>query len=132
MGNHGFWKGFLTGWNSRSVRYRKISDDEERKQSSVQFGVTSIVESVCGALFAAVGVWLLLHFSDYSDKSVLLMLIMLMFGVGFIATALRTWICASIDLGYQMLMNRKAIRWIALAVLIIAVAAVIVAVILLL
>lgn len=129
MSNRNLLFEFFAVWNSRSIRYGSLSANEEKRQKSVYFGVASITESILGVLFAAAGIWLMMNLSDFSDSSIVITVLLLIVGVALLIGALRTWIGAAVDLGYQMLMNKKPIRWIALAVLIAAVVGGVIAVI---
>lgn len=101
-------------------RAKRIKADGEAREKSVQFGVTSIVYSVITAVFFVLGVFLIKLVIDADN--IVLLIIFGLFGAACILGTLVTLLHAVIRFALQCSINRRPVTWIALAVLIVAVA----------
>lgn len=99
---------------------RTIKKDPEKRKKCKIFGISSIVYSILMVAMAALTMvfplWL------HSDNFVLLIVGIILGAVGFIST-ITFFVNSLIRFILQISINRKAITWIAMVVLIIAIAA---------
>lgn len=109
-----------------SVRARRIREDETRREKSVGFAVSSIILSLFSVALAVGGIFLLkLLLDGDNDALVLLIFIIAGLAVCFIG-ALTTLVNSLVRVIAQLSINKKVIGWVALAVFIAAVVAIII------
>jgi len=118
-------------WNQRSIKYSTIRDSEKRA-TSISFGVKTIIASVFCVVFAVLFALCLKNIGQSSTiddivLSVLYIIGMVICGLSFLSILFT----AIIDVQYQLRLNKKAIGWIALIILILALAGSVVAVLML-
>ena len=124
MGGIGCMASIFARFINLNVKYNRISQDAERKQKTVYFGVYSIVVSILvGALFVLL-MWGLLACLNALDGGGLSVILLYVFIAIIAVTELvlfAQYVCGGL-LGviFQLRCNRKAIGWIALAVFVIA------------
>ena len=99
---------------------RRIKQDPEARAKSAQLGVSSIIFSVATAVCFIIGALILKVVID--TGSIIILILVGLFGVAFIIGALFSLLHAVISFALQCSINRRPITWIALAVLIIAIA----------
>ena len=130
--------GFFKFWISISNQYDRIKADPNRRDKSIYMGVRSIVQTVLCAIVAAAcfygGLYLATHFIGAVYE--LITLVFWIAGVVFLFLSTFLSVVMGIFGGllyliYQFKLNKRASRWIALAVWILAVLAAIAAVIIL-
>lgn len=117
---------FISDMFNVSVRARRIREDETRREKSVGFAVSSIILSLFSVALAVGGVFLLKLLLD-GDNDALVLLIFTIAGLAvcFIG-ALTTLVNSLVRVIAQLSINRKVIGWVALAVFIAAVVAIII------
>ena len=111
-------------------RAKSIKNDPEARAKSAQFGVTSIIYSVIAAVFFALGVFLISLV--LKNDSVIILILCGLFGAASVLGSLLTLLHGVIRFALQASINKTAITWVALVVLIIAMGAMATAAILLL
>ena len=117
---------FISDMFNVSVRARRIREDETRREKSVGFAVSSIILSLFSVALAVGGVFLLkLLLDGDNDALVLLIFIIAGLAVCFIG-ALTTLVNSLVRVIAQLSINKKVIGWVALAVFIAAVVAIII------
>lgn len=118
--------GFISDMFNVSVRARRIREDETRREKSVGFAVSSIILSLFSVALAVGGIFLLKLLLD-GDNDALVLLIFTIAGLAvcFIG-ALTTLVNSLVRVIAQLSINRKVIGWVALAVFIAAVVAIII------
>lgn len=118
--------GFISDMFNVSVRARRIREDETRREKSVGFAISSIILSLFSVALAVGGVFLLKLLLD-GDNDALVLLIFTIAGLAvcFIG-ALTTLVNSLLRVIAQLSINRKVIGWVALAVFIAAVIAIII------
>lgn len=94
-----------------------IKQDEIKRKKSVRFAVISIIFSLMMIACAAGGAFIF----TISDSS-LLVIFLIVIAVGLLGGAVMCFLGALLRAIAQLIINRKAISWIALVVLIISVA----------
>lgn len=113
-------------WTRIESKYDRIKDDEEKRDVSVRLGVRSIIESLVSGVFIILFLWGLYHCINN--------LLNIMVGDGNYSLPLLTMLgivvcsmCAVIILFegtfgallyliYQFKLNKKSVRWVALAI----------------
>ncbi len=121
---------FLNFWSRINVKYRLLNSDEDRRDTSVRLGVSSVLYSVFGVLivglcaFGFLAVWS--HFTsiqlgdgtyDFPFFSIIGMIML----VGIAVIVFFHFTANSITLtAYQFRLNRMPIRWVALVVLVVS------------
>ena len=117
---------FISDMFNVSVRARRIREDETRREKSVGFAVSSIILSLFSVALAVGGVFLLKLLLD-GDNDALVLLIFTIAGLAvcFIG-ALTTLVNSLVRVIAQLSINKKVIGWVALAVFIAAVVAIII------
>lgn len=117
---------FISDMFNVSVRARRIREDETRREKSVGFAVSSIILSLFSVALAVGGIFLLKLLLD-GDNDALVLLIFTIAGLAvcFIG-ALTTLVNSLVRVIAQLSINRKVIGWVALAVFIAAVVAIII------
>ena len=111
---------------SVSNRTREIKQDPERRAKSVYFGVTSIIFMVL-SIACAVGAVFLLSLLLGGNKDAILLLLFTVAGVAAcMGGTLTFFVSALIRVIAQLSINRKAIGWIALALFIAGIVAVVI------
>lgn len=117
---------FISDMFNVSVRARRIREDETRREKSVGFAVSSIILSLFSVALAVGGIFLLkLLLDGDNDALVLLIFIIAGLAVCFIG-ALTTLVNSLVRVIAQLSINKKVIGWVALAVFIAAVVAIII------
>lgn len=127
---------FFTFWLVINRKYKKLEQNEEKKEKSIYLGVRSIVQSlICGVLVVLFLWGLQACFSSFSDitagtssgGSAILSII------GIVATAIGAVSCfvqgvvgGLLYMVYQFKLNKKGVRWVALAVWILVMIAIVV------
>lgn len=119
---------FFAFWTRATRRYDKLKNDERLRESSADLGVRAIVRSlICGALFCGF-IWLAaLCVKDFQsvqagNGGTLLSILGIVVGLlGAFFTFVQGAIGGLIYLVYQFKLNRKPVRWVALAVWLIVV-----------
>ncbi|MCH5158448.1 MAG: hypothetical protein J1F33_04525 [Clostridiales bacterium] len=131
--------GFLRFWTSISNQYERIKSDPVRHERSVSMGVRSIIQTVLCAVLAAASFYGGIFVATYFIGAVYEVITLVFWIAGLVAMFLVS--AMSVIMGifggllyliYQFKLNKRAIRWVALAVWIIAVVAAVAAVIFLL
>ena len=120
--------GIIKFWSEISFQYERIKSDPERREKSVFLGVRSIIQTIiCAALAAASlygGIYLLAHFSGAVYGPITLVFwiagIALLFAAA-VVSVLTGIVGGLLCMIYQFRLNKRAVRWIALAVWIVAV-----------
>ena len=127
--SRGFLGNFIHDLFSVSVKADRIRGDEERRQKTVWFAVTAIIYSLIAVALCAGGAFLLSLIIN-QDESALLLIIFTVVGLAacFIG-ALTCFIGSIVRVVAQFSLNRKAMTWIALAVLIASLLAAIIVII---
>lgn len=117
---------FISDMFNMSVRARRIREDETRREKSVGFAISSIILSLFSVALAVGGVFLLKLLLD-GDNDALVLLIFTIAGLAvcFIG-ALTTLVNSLLRVIAQLSINKKVIGWVALAVFIAAVVAIII------
>lgn len=117
---------FISDMFNVSVRARRIREDETRREKSVGFAISSIILSLFSVALAVGGVFLLKLLLD-GDNDALVLLIFTIAGLAvcFIG-ALTTLVNSLLRVIAQLSINKKVIGWVALAVFIAAVVAIII------
>lgn len=117
--------GFLYDFFSVSAQASRIKQNEEKRAKSVRFGITSILFSIVAVAFSVGGALLLkLLLEGNEDALVLFIFTIAGLAVCFGGT-LSALVGSLMRVIAQLSINRKAIGWVALALLISAVAAII-------
>lgn len=130
------WKSLLF-WNNINIRYQNIKNNEEERPKSIKMGVHSIVNSIIGVIIACLGIWLLIvciqnlqalnveASPDWAGDLILagmdatFYIIGIVLGAGVVIAALfGGMVRALIYLIYQLKLNKRAIGWVALGILI--------------
>lgn len=95
----------------------EIRRDEERRERSVRFAVSSIVYSVIAVAAVLFGLFLM----SVREESGILVIFLIAIAATFFAGGLVTFIGALLRVIAQFTINRKPMTWIALVVLLLAV-----------
>ena len=102
------------------IKFQNIKSDEETRKTSKTFGWTAIIHSVVFALLAAAGVFLLTTGLDSRGSlGFILGIVAIILGVAFLVVSLEFFVFALSHTIKQLVLNRRAISWVALAVFII-------------
>lgn len=122
---------FFTFWTKIRFKYERLSKDEEKKKSSIKLGIWSICETLVGAIITALALWgMLLCVNAMGNNSFILPLIGAIVTAVLALTALvRGIIGGLLYMIYQLKLNKRAIGYIALALWLLAIGAVIAVVI---
>lgn len=117
---------FITSLFDPFVTASRIKQDPDLRQRSVRLGVMSIVYSLLAAAFAVGGLFVCKFAMDGGGG--LLFIFVLIIGIALMIAALMTYVGGLLRLIAQFSVNRRAVGWIALVVLLaVIIAAVIVA-----
>lgn len=119
------WKFFESFLDIKS-EYKDIKSGEDRK-SNVKFGVKSILYSVLFLVLVsggiALGYWSLTMFDSLA---IIFGIILLITAIGLLFYSITYFILALVACIMQLIINRRAIGWIALAIILLIVSAVVV------
>lgn len=126
--------GFFTFWMKAGRKYRRLEEDENKRETSSSLGVRSIVQSVvCGALtvLALLGLYYCTeNFVDIGNGGGIypVLTIIGMVATAFIALAFFVQGVggALVYMIYQFKLNKKSVRWVALAVWFLVIVAIVV------
>lgn len=126
--------GFFTFWVKASRKYRRLEENESKRETSSSLGVRAIVQSVvCGALtvLALLGLYYCTKnfVSIGSDGGIYPIITVIgMIATAFIALAFFVQGVggALVYMIYQFKLNKKPVRWVALAVWLLVIVAIIV------
>ena len=133
MSGTGCLAGIFARFLNLNIRYNRISQDAERKQKTVYFGVYSIIVSLLvGALFVLL-MWGLLACVNALDGGglgvILLYVLIAVIAIAELALFAQYLCGGLLGVIFQLRCNRRAIGWIALVVFLAATAGMIVGII---
>lgn len=121
---------FLFFWTPIARKYEMLKNDEERRPKSVTMGVRSIIQSVlCGifTVLALIGLsFCIQNFTGNGQMPIFTIIGGVAAVVAAVALFINGVIGGLIYMVYQFKLNKRAIRWIALAVWLVVIVAVIV------
>ncbi|MGN0813246.1 MAG: hypothetical protein ACI4MQ_07050 [Candidatus Coproplasma sp.] len=122
-------------WTRIEGKYKRIKDDEEKREASVKLGVRSILESVVSGavimlllwgLYSCLNNFLNIKVGDGTYSMPVLTIIgIVVCGLGAVIVLFEGTVGALLYLIYQFKLNKKGVRWVALAVWLVMVAAII-------
>lgn len=123
-------RSFFLFWVRAGRKYSKLSRDEGLREKSVRLGVRSVVQSIVGAALIVLSVWLLTaclgNLQDGGNSFILNILGVIVGAACAVALLIQGMVGSLVYLVYQFKLNGRPVRWIALAVWIAAIVAVIV------
>lgn len=128
---------FFTFWNSISLKYDKLKNNEEKREKSVNLGVQSIVQTILFGILAFLAAWgFCICFKNFVSPDsvnswwpVFSILGFIVCGPVALVSFVEGMIGGLLYMIYQFKLNKRAIRWVALAVWIFVFVAVVVAII---
>lgn len=124
---------FFTFWNSISLKYDKLKNNEEKREKSVNLGVQSIVQTILFGALAFFAAWgFCICFKNFVSPEgvsswwpVLSMIGFIVCGPVAVVSFIEGIIGGLLYMIYQFKLNKRAIRWVSLAVWILVFVAVI-------
>ncbi len=132
---------FICFWNKASIKYRKISGDEEKRAKSKYFGRSSMIYGIIGFVFVALALWgvsaILEHFSNMklgdgqADFPFFSLVGLIFCALVAVTCFIKCTVYSLVLMRYQFRMNKLSIRWAALVMWFVCIIAEIVVAILL-
>ncbi|MBD5132816.1 MAG: hypothetical protein HDT28_09585 [Clostridiales bacterium] len=108
-------------------RYRKICDEPGRKETTMWFGVYSIIMSIFTTGMFVLCAWAIMAILDLGDLGIIVFIVFIIGFVVALVVLLVEYICSALmGIFYQFRCNRRPIGFIALAVFILTTAAMII------
>ncbi|MDE6407120.1 MAG: hypothetical protein K2K48_00565 [Anaeroplasmataceae bacterium] len=104
---------FLFRVSKKRDKAKRIKEDEEKRETSLYFGIESIAYSVLSTGMCVLGAWLFVAFSDTG-----LVLFTIIAGLTFVIGGLISFFWALVGWILQLSINKKWIGWIAILVFI--------------
>ena len=103
-------------WKNKYYKYRNFREEEYR-QKTVYFGVQSIIETIIGLVVIGLSIWGIIELAHaLSLEMGILQILGMVVLAGIILNALIYCpIQALVCLIFQLLLNRRAVGWVALA-----------------
>lgn len=126
---------FFAFWVKADRRYKTLCEDPAKKESSIVLGSRAIVSGIVGAAFAMLFLWGMRACFDHvaavrtgsvAGSPVLALIGLAACAAGALATLLRGIVGGLVYTVYQFRLNRRPVRWVALAVCLLCFAAVVV------
>ena len=108
---------FLMYFSNLGASYKRISNDPEKKDKSVYFGIRSILSSIFGAIIVvlcAFGISALMDTDNIVSIVIIVVLVLCMLSALFECT-----LRGLITMIYQLRLNKQPIGWASLAVFIV-------------
>ncbi|MDE7384409.1 MAG: hypothetical protein K2M84_01480 [Anaeroplasmataceae bacterium] len=104
---------FLFRVSKKRDKAKRIKEDEEKRETSLYFGIESIAYSVLSTGMCVLGAWLFIAFADTG-----LVLFTIVVGLVFMIGGLVSFFWALVGWILQLSINRKWIGWLAILVFI--------------
>ncbi|MDE6240968.1 MAG: hypothetical protein K2M08_00940 [Anaeroplasmataceae bacterium] len=104
---------FLFRVSKMKDKANRIKQDEEKRETSIYFGIESIAYSVLSTGMCVLGAWL---FKNFLDTSLVLFIIII--GIAFMLGGITLFIWALVGWILQLSINKKWIGWLAILVFI--------------
>ena len=123
--SNGFFKviNFISKIIDDRIIYKNLKSDEEKRKTTSRFGISAIGYSVGFGIIATLGA--LMAAKGFSgDLGVIVGFFAIVLGITFLVVSLELLLFAVSHTVKQLILNRKAISWIALVILIVALSAV--------
>lgn len=121
---------FFTFWINIRAKYDRIKNNEERREKSVRMGVRSIIQTVLCSVIAVLAFYGAVVCLKYTASVNLGMILSLIAGIFCILATLVSLIQGVLGgmlyMIYQLRLNRRPIGWVALAIWLLLVIAIIV------
>ena len=104
---------FLFHVSKMRDKAKRIKEDEEKRQTSIRFGITSILYSLVATGLCFLGAWLFISFMDSG-----LVLFTIILGIGLMLSGVVLFFWALVAMILQFTINKKWIGWLALLIFI--------------
>lgn len=112
-----------------SWKYRQLKENPEKKDKSVKLGVSGLIESICYGVIACLLIFLLKYAMNQKSTG---SLSGILFGVLIAIIAVVLFAClvgeifSIVNIIYQFKLNKRSIRWVALAIWLVMIAVIII------
>lgn len=111
------WYKFFSKLADIRLTYGQLKADEENRNSSTALGGRAIFYDVLYAIFMTFGVLgVVFGLRILNDTSVIVGLLVLIFGIAFVAGSVLQIILALFCAFYQLRLNKRAIGWVTLVI----------------
>lgn len=120
---------FLTFWTRISCKYDRLRADDLKRDTSIALGVQSVLQSIlCGGMsvLSLFGVYYCIYGFSHGTFPIFSLIGLLVCAVAAVAFFVQGVIGALIYMIYQFKLNRRGVRWAALVVWFLSIAAIIV------
>lgn len=111
---------FFTFWTTAASKYKRLKANEEKRDKSVSLGVESIIHCISTVIVVLLCVWGLSacigFLSDPSLGFIMVLILTVALAAMIIVAIVQGFIGGLIYLIYQFKLNKRAVRWVALAV----------------
>ncbi|MDE5721413.1 MAG: hypothetical protein K2I30_01550 [Clostridia bacterium] len=111
---------FFTFWITAANRYNRLKANDEKREKSVSLGVRSILTGIFTGVVTLLCVWGL-HacigfLNDGSLGFIIVLILTICLAAVLLAALVQGFIGSLLYLVYQFKLNKRAVRWVALAV----------------